>query len=60
MSAAGGTKAIIAALAANLGIAATKFLAFALTDFAAVYLALASGIDPLTSPHVADLRDRTH
>jgi hypothetical protein len=30
-----------------------------LTDFAAVYLALASGVDPLTSPHVADLRDRT-
>jgi hypothetical protein len=30
-----------------------------LTDFAAVYLALASGLDPLTSPHVADLRDRT-
>jgi hypothetical protein len=31
-----------------------------LTDFASVYMALASGIDPLTSPHVADLRDRTH
>jgi len=31
-----------------------------LTDFAAVYLALAAGLDPLTSPHVADLRDRTH
>src|SRR5918912_1366389 len=31
MSAAGGTKGIIAALAANLGIAATKFVAFALT-----------------------------
>jgi hypothetical protein len=31
----------------------------ALTDFAAVYLALAAGVDPLTSPHVADLRDRT-
>ncbi len=30
-----------------------------LTDFAATYLALASGLDPLTSPHVADLRDRT-
>jgi D-arabinose 5-phosphate isomerase GutQ len=30
-----------------------------LTDFAATYLALASGQDPLTSPHVADLRDRT-
>jgi hypothetical protein len=29
------------------------------TDFAAVYLALAAGVDPLTSPHVADLRDRT-
>ena len=29
------------------------------TDFATVYLALASGIDPLTSPHLADLRDRT-
>lgn len=30
-----------------------------LTDFASVYMALASGVDPLTSPHVADLRDRT-
>src|SRR3954451_1781044 len=31
MSAGGGTTAIIAALAANLGIAATKFVAFVLT-----------------------------
>ncbi|MGC4894761.1 cation diffusion facilitator family transporter [Micromonospora sp. DT31] len=31
MSATGGTKAIVAALAANLGIAVTKFVAFALT-----------------------------
>src|SRR5262245_50771904 len=31
MSAASGTRAIIAALAANLGIAVTKFLAYALT-----------------------------
>jgi cation diffusion facilitator family transporter len=31
MSAASGTRAIVAALAANLGIAATKFVAFALT-----------------------------
>jgi cation diffusion facilitator family transporter len=31
MSAAGGTKAIVAALGANLGIALTKFLAFVLT-----------------------------
>lgn len=31
MSAGGGTKAIVAALAANLGIAVTKFVAFALT-----------------------------
>ncbi|WP_018787576.1 cation diffusion facilitator family transporter [Micromonospora sp. CNB394] len=31
MSANGGTKAIVAALAANLGIAVTKFIAFALT-----------------------------
>ncbi|GAB2961721.1 cation diffusion facilitator family transporter [Micromonospora polyrhachis] len=31
MSAGGGTKAIVAALAANLGIAVTKFIAFALT-----------------------------
>lgn len=31
----------------------------ALIDFASVYLALAAGIDPLVSPHVADLRDRT-
>ena len=30
-----------------------------LTDFTSVYMALASGLDPLTSPHVADLRDRT-
>jgi glucose/mannose-6-phosphate isomerase len=30
-----------------------------LTDFAAVYLALAARLDPLISPHVADLRDRT-
>jgi len=29
------------------------------TDFAAIYLALAGGVDPITSPHVADLRDRT-
>jgi cation diffusion facilitator family transporter len=32
MSAAGGTKAIVAALGANLGIAVTKFVAFALTQ----------------------------
>jgi cation diffusion facilitator family transporter len=32
MSAEGGTRAIVAALAANLGIAATKFVAFALTS----------------------------
>src|SRR4051812_10681513 len=31
MSAGGGTRAIIAALAANLGIAVTKFVAFVLT-----------------------------
>jgi cation diffusion facilitator family transporter len=31
MSAAGGTRAVVAALAANLGIALTKFLAFVLT-----------------------------
>ncbi len=31
----------------------------ALTDFASVYLALAAGVDPLVSPHVADLRDRS-
>jgi D-arabinose 5-phosphate isomerase GutQ len=29
----------------------------AMTDFAAVYLALGAGLDPVTSPHVADLRD---
>ena len=33
MSAEGGTTAVIAALLANLGIAATKFLAFFLTGF---------------------------
>jgi glucose/mannose-6-phosphate isomerase len=32
---------------------------FALTDFAATYLALGLGLDPAVSPHVADLRDRT-
>ena len=31
MSTEGGTRAIVAALAANLGIAATKFVAFLLT-----------------------------
>ncbi len=31
----------------------------ALTDFASAYLALGSGLDPATSPHVADLRART-
>ena len=36
MSAASGTRAIIAALTANLGIAATKFLAFVLTGSSAM------------------------
>ena len=27
------------------------------TDFAATYLALGLGLDPATSPHVADLHD---
>jgi hypothetical protein len=30
----------------------------ALTDFASVYLALGLGLDPATSPHVADLKER--
>ena len=30
------------------------------TDFAATYLAIGLGLDPAISPHVADLRDRTH
>ncbi len=30
----------------------------ALTDFASVYLALGIGLDPATSPHVADLKER--
>lgn len=30
----------------------------ALTDFASVYIALALGLDPSTSPHVADLKER--
>ena len=29
-----------------------------LTDFASVYLALGLGLDPATSPHVADLKER--
>jgi cation diffusion facilitator family transporter len=41
VSAGGGTKAIVAALAANLGIAATKFIAFALTGSSSM---LAEGI----------------
>lgn len=32
-------------------------LLVARTDFAATYLAIGSGVDPATSPHVADLRD---
>jgi len=36
MSAEGGTKAVVAALLANLGIAVTKFLAFALTGFSSM------------------------
>jgi cation diffusion facilitator family transporter len=36
MSAEGGTKAVFAALLANLGIAATKFLAFFLTGFSSM------------------------
>ncbi|MFL6167403.1 MAG: cation diffusion facilitator family transporter [Ornithinibacter sp.] len=36
MSAEGGTRAVIAALLANLGIAATKFLAFFLTGFSSM------------------------
>lgn len=32
---------------------------FALTDFAATYLAIGLRLDPSVSPHVADLRDRT-
>ncbi|GAA4347121.1 cation diffusion facilitator family transporter [Angustibacter luteus] len=44
MSAGGGTKAIVAALAANLGIAVTKFAAFALTASSSM---LAEGIHSL-------------
>ncbi len=36
MSAEGGTTAVVAALLANLGIAATKFVAFALTGFSSM------------------------
>lgn len=32
----------------------------ATVDFTATYLALGLGLDPAVSPHVADLRDRTH
>jgi len=41
MSAEGGTRAIVAALAANLGIAVTKFIAFFLTGFSSM---LAEGV----------------
>src|SRR5689334_7289146 len=41
MSTEGGTKAVVAALMANLGIAATKFVAFFLTGFPSM---LAEGI----------------
>ncbi|GAB3246283.1 cation diffusion facilitator family transporter [Kineosporia babensis] len=44
MSTEGGSKAIIAALSANLGIAATKFVAFALTQSSSM---LAEGIHSL-------------
>lgn len=44
MSSQGGTKAVVAALAANLGIAATKFLAFALTRSSSM---LAEGVHSL-------------
>lgn len=44
MSAEGGTKAVVAALLANLGIAVTKFLAFALTRSSSM---LAEGIHSL-------------
>ncbi|MCW2640903.1 MAG: cation transporter [Dactylosporangium sp.] len=44
MSAGGGNKAVVAALAANLGIAATKFVAFALTRSSSM---LAEGIHSL-------------
>ena len=36
MAAEGGTKAVLAALAANLGIAVTKFVAFALTGYSSM------------------------
>ena len=39
MSTEGGTKAVVAALTANTGIAITKFAAFALTGVAAVWRA---------------------
>ena len=45
MSAAGGTRAVVAALLANLGIAATKFLAFFLTRSSSM---LAEGGRPLS------------
>ncbi len=44
MSSAGGTRAIVAALSANLGIAASKFIAFALTGSSSM---LAEGIHSL-------------
>lgn len=60
----------VATTAADAGVRVTEAVAedgpplarlaqlIARTDFAATYLALACGIDPARSPHVADLKDR--
>jgi hypothetical protein len=62
--------AVVAATAREGGVLVTELRAepgpalariaslVGLTDFASVYLALGLGLDPATSPHVADLKER--
>ena len=65
MSTEGSTKAILAALAANLGIAVTKFIAYALTGYARAFVdtdpalamdSLVVGDSPLTERETEVLR----
>ena len=48
MSTEGGTKAVVAALLANLGIAVTKFVAFFLTGFSSMLTALPAASNSTT------------